>query len=145
MVETQKRKIRPWLIAAGVFVFLLIFPIFYILGSVDMAQQGICKTEECFIEAANSCENSTFYSTEDIGFIKYETSGCFFMKTIVSTNKAELPEIKELIEGKSLICQYDFGLFNEDWMNSLSENIEYCQGDLKEAIGELVLFTEITS
>ena len=143
MAEKQKRIIRPWFIVAGVLVFFLIFPIMYIFGSVDMAKNaGICKTKECFITAANSCENSTFYSTEDIGFVKYETSGCFFMKTLMNANKEELPEIKELVEGKSLICQYDYGNFDSRWIDSISDGIEFCQGDLKEAIGELFLFSE---
>lgn len=145
MAEAQKRKTKLWLIiaGAGILFFFLILPMLYFIGSADMSKQaGICKTKDCFITAANSCENSTFYSTEDIGFIKYETSECFFMKTLMNANKEELPEIKELVEGKSLICQYDYGNFDSRWIDSISDGIEYCQGDLKEAIGELFLFSE---
>lgn len=141
-MEKQKRKIRPWLIVAGVFLILMgILVAFYIIGSRSMAGRGICQDSDCFITAANACENSTFYSTEDIGLVMYETKDCFFVKTIVKTNDNELPEVTSLVEGKSLICKYNYGEFDNGWINSLSDGIESCQGDLKEALGSLIVFS----
>lgn len=141
-MEKQKRKIRPLFVIAGVFLILMsILVAFYIIGSRSMASQGICQSSECFISSANSCGNSTFYSTEDIGLVMYETKDCFFVKTVVKTNDNELPEVKALVEGKSLICNYNYGEFDNRWINSLSDGIENCQGDLKEAIGSLIVFS----
>ena len=140
----QKRKIRPGFIIAGILVIIFGFSMMYFMGASyknASEQSGICKTDECFISAANLCENSTFYSNEDLGFVRYETSECFFMKTVVKANDKEIPEVKEMVEGKGLLCQYDFGNFDEKWISSISDDLENCQGPLKDAIGELILFS----
>ncbi|MBU2522943.1 MAG: hypothetical protein KKE23_01480 [Nanoarchaeota archaeon] len=46
-----------------------------------------------------------------------------------------------LWKAKSLICQYYSGEFDSRWIDSISDGLEYCRGDLKDAIGELIIFS----
>jgi hypothetical protein len=95
-----------------------------------------CDSKDCFVSKAKECGTAQLEVTEDIGIIKYETDGCTFKKTIVTLDDTE--EMKALLEGKSLTCSYEE--FNQEWMDSLVEDIEDCDGELKEIIGKLVLF-----
>lgn len=96
-----------------------------------------CDSKDSFVSKAKECKSAQLEVTEDFGVVRYESSpDCTFTKTIISL--ADTPEMKALLEGKSLSCSYDE--FNEDWMNSLVEGIEDCDGELKEIIGKLMLF-----
>ncbi len=57
-----------------------------------------CNTKECFISAANNCNEASLTFSEDIGVIKYSSSkGCVFTKTIVSVSENETPEMNKLL------------------------------------------------
>jgi hypothetical protein len=101
-----------------------------------------CDTRECFMAAANECQNVEFISQEKIGTVQYRSKDCVFKKTLVRTDGNELPELKALLEGKSLTCEYAVGQFDKRWMTTLIYGINYCEGDLKENIGSLLLFVE---
>ncbi|VVB65555.1 Uncharacterised protein [Candidatus Gugararchaeum adminiculabundum] len=103
---------------------------------------GECTSEtECFISAANNCDNANLTLTDNVGTFQYSASGCVLTKTLVILNANETPEMKNALEGKNMTCIYETGKFNSELVTSLLSGIEYCNGDLKEALGELVLFS----
>ncbi len=148
MEDKPKRKVRVWLIVLGLLVLffgLMIFLMaYFFMGAARTAlsnQVENCSTRECFIASANSCTSALWTSQEEIGTVSYATAQCKFMKTIESVSANELPEVKSLIEGKSFICPYPSGKFNVNWTDTLTQGVESCRGDLKDAIGELLLFS----
>jgi hypothetical protein len=107
---------------------------------------GECKDKACLIAAANACQNITIELTESIGVIKYSvamanSTHCNFTKTLVQLDQNETQEMKTLLEGKSLVCVYEKGKFDDQLVNYIVFGIERCEGDLKDILGQLVLFS----
>ena len=101
-----------------------------------------CTTKDCFIFSANACTEQTMTLTEDAGVITYASSkDCIFSKTLVSLNVAETQEMKNLLQGKSLTCRYEETKFDGRWVNSLIYGTEYCEGELKDLLAQLISFT----
>ena len=96
--------------------------------------------KQCFVTAANLCGNETVQINESYGVVKYSTANCILMKTIISLNQNESADIKRIIEGKSMMCVYEKGKFDQDWTNSLVLGAEKCNGGLKDAIEDLLVF-----
>lgn len=102
---------------------------------------GACNDTNCFISAANNCGNESIMYTDSVGTFNYTTSNCVFFKTLVSLNANESQDMKSALEGKNMTCIYDQGQFDPRWVPSLLYGTENCTGDLKEALGELIVFT----
>lgn len=99
-----------------------------------------CTTKDCFISAANECNDITMTLTEKAGVIKYSSRDCTFTKTMISLDAKETQEMKNLLEGKSLTCRYERGKFDNSWANSLLLGTEGCEGQLKDILVDLVAF-----
>lgn len=100
-----------------------------------------CTTKECFISSANDCKDIDLTLTEEAGVIKYASSkDCVFTKTLVSLNADETQEMKGLLQGKSLTCRYEKGKFDQRWVTSLIYGTEYCEGELRDILVELIAF-----
>ena len=117
--------------------YLLLIPLLLIVGC---APPG-CMDKACFIDAANNCESLEIEVVETSGTFQYASNDCVFTKTVNSLNEDEAQDMKSLLEGKSLSCSYQQGGFNENWVNSLVVDIEDCDGDLKDTIAQLILFS----
>jgi hypothetical protein len=102
---------------------------------------AICNDASCFITAADNCGNESIIYTDSVGTFNYTTSNCVFFKTLVSLNANETQDMKNALEGKSMTCVYQQGQFDQRWVSSLIYGTENCTGDLKEALGELLVFT----
>jgi len=117
-----------------------------IMGVVGGEGLKQCSTVECFVEAANECEETILELSEDIGAVEYYTqldsSGfCILNKKIIKVSDNEDPVVKRMLEGKNLLCAYQKGKFNERWVSSLIYDIENCEGELKESIGQLIVLS----
>ena len=99
-----------------------------------------CTTKDCFISSANDCKDIDLVLTEDAGVFRYSTKGCVFTKTLVSLSPGESAEMKDLLQGKSLTCKYEKGKFDQRWVTSLIFGTEYCEGELKDILIELIVF-----
>lgn len=110
-------------------------------GSQTNITAAACNAKDCFVAAANNCSNISIQATEPFGTVKYSSSGCVFTKTIVSLNQNESADLRAALTGKSLTCIYEKGKFDSGWLSSLVSGIENCEGDLKEIISQLVLFS----
>lgn len=125
---------------------LTIIGLLFIVGCVPQppapyyAPNTACTTKECFISAANECNDLAMTLTEKAGVIQYSSRDCTFTKTMISLDAKETQEMKNLLEGKSLTCKYGRGTFNKDWVNSLLLGTENCEGQLKDILVDLVAF-----
>jgi hypothetical protein len=110
--------------------------------TIAPSTNATCEDEACFIAAANNCENMSLTVTDDVGTFSYSSSKyCIFTKTLVSLNANETQEMKNLLEGKNMTCIYERGKFDQRWVTSLIYGIEYCDGELKDRLGDLTVFT----
>jgi len=95
-----------------------------------------------FISAASECQDANLTVTTMVGTFSYRsTSDCALLKTLVKVNSSESPEVKKLIEGKSMVCGYTKGNFDSRWVTTLIGGIENCHGDLRDGIAQLIVFT----
>ncbi len=101
-----------------------------------------CTDKDCFIAAANKCENASILFTDTVGTFKYSASDCIFTKTLLALNSTESDEMKNLLQGKNMTCRYKQGNFDQRLVTSLIFGMEYCEGDLKEALAELTVFSQ---
>jgi hypothetical protein len=110
--------------------------------TIAPSTNATCGNEACFIAAANNCKNMSLTVTDDVGTFSYSSSEhCIFTKTLVSLNANESQEMKNLLEGKNMTCMYEMGKFDQRWVTSLIYGIEYCDGELKDRLGDLTVFT----
>lgn len=104
-----------------------------------------CNTTGCFVKAANDCRKAKLDIVDDSGmFWRYRTSAFCggFEKTLVSLNKNETANMKELLEGKSLSCDYTRENFDKRWVTNLIFGLENCKGELKEMLGRLLFISQ---
>jgi hypothetical protein len=95
-----------------------------------------------FISAANDCRAMNLTVTNVVGTFSYQsTSDCVLLKTLVKMNASETPEVKKMVEGKSIVCGYSKGNFDSRWVTTLIGGMEYCHGDLRDGMAELIVFT----
>jgi len=103
---------------------------------------GTGQDTAAFIAAANDCRDMTLAATGGVGTFTYtSTSGCTFTKTLVRLNASETQGMKTMLEGKNMTCMYTKGNFDPRLVTSLVGGMEYCNGDLKDNLAKLIVFT----
>jgi hypothetical protein len=142
VVVLRKKNISHGFAKAGIvlgaigIVLAVTFIVFVELsdeGDDSLAQQDF------FMVAANSCKEYTMQREESIGIIDYNTKNCTFTKSIVEI--FENTSVKKYLEGTAVECLYSQGDFNSNWIQSLHLDLEECDGELREKLGVLLLYT----
>ncbi len=131
-------------IVAGIAGLLLLLGV-YFGGSASVR----CTDVGCFIAKADQCKTVTYDETTELGKISYSVDGgktagtyCVMTKEIVELRANEDAFLKTALEKKKMDCAYSPGKFNGQWMTSMIEGLEDCHGDLKEAVGQLLLLVD---
>jgi hypothetical protein len=122
----------------------LLFAIIVLAMTIKTMMGGYsCSDLSCFVSKANECTKATYKETSDIGKISYsitfDNENCILTKEMVELSKNEDPFLKKALEGKKMECTYLPGDFNDQWMVSMIMGLEDCHGELKDAIGHLLL------
>ena len=129
-IRAKRRRI----LISTILVIVLI-GIIYIIFSLFSIKS--CDTEQCFIERANLCKQTTFEQDFAGSTVLYTTKDCVLTKEITEFSGDEPIEIVELFKGKKMQCYYEKDNFNELLIEDLTSGIEDCEGELKDAIYEL--------
>lgn len=94
----------------------------------------------CFIIAAQQCQTARFrQEIANTTFRYHSTSDCTLIKTIERIGKEEPDEVAFLFENKQMSCAYEKNKFNENWITSLTKDLDQCEGNLKTRLLELAL------
>jgi uncharacterized protein YxeA len=104
-----------------------------------------CVTTECFVKAANDCRKAKLEIVDDADMFWRYRAAAFcggLEKTLVFLNDKETAPMKELLEGKSLSCNYTKGNFDKRWVTSLIFGLDNCHGELKENLGQLLFLAQ---
>lgn len=128
----------PAVIVILVGLYFIIPLVFSALSGISLSGKASCETQECFINAANECEKASFKQTEEGSVFYYKEKDCVLTKKITELDVSEPQEIKDLLENKAMTCNYEKGYFNTDWITTLSIGIDSCDGELKDAVTELI-------
>ncbi len=143
--KSKKPVKQPWnhkrmiVTSIGIAILIICFVILisYLLPSLSQIDCG--NDVDCFVENANKCQTSLLEINEDGTISTYKIEeGCVFHReyTQLSDNEPEI--MKDLFEGKSLTCNYVEKNFNEEWVDSITQGIEECDGELVDAIYALI-------
>jgi hypothetical protein len=139
--EERKRNLKIVTIVFSPFILLAIVLVVqaYFAGGFSIH----CGDMNCFIARANQCKPVMYNEVNDLGTINYyarqHAGNCSLKKEIRELSENEDPFLKKALEGKEMECAYSAGDFNSQWTMSLIEGLEYCDGELKDAIGKLLL------
>lgn len=124
-------------------LLIAIFATAAFIGAV--VKDSSCADMNCLLIKANQCKTATYEEASDMGKIRYSirlsSAGdyCILTKEIVELNKNDDPFLKKVLEGKKMQCSYYKGKFNSLWTSSMIEGLDDCNGELKGAIGQLLL------
>jgi hypothetical protein len=144
MKETGSKKMR-WGIFLALFIVLSLTALSAGCASnnpVPSQTSTGLQQEAAFVAAANNCTATNAVIADEVGTFQYTSSdNCTFTKTLVRLNESEMQEMKTMLEGKSMTCNYTQGSFDPRLVTSLVGGIEHCSGDLKDDITNMMLFT----
>lgn len=144
--KSNDAKIVFIFLAIGAVAIIGLAFLFLRVASLSQTTAGGVKTNcaaaDCFVNAANNCEDAKIVSQEDVGTIEYKsTKKCVFTKTILEPNEKVGTGLKAFLKGKSLTCNYKKGKFDRRLVDTLVFGIENCRGNLKPVIAEALLST----
>ncbi|MFH1089401.1 MAG: hypothetical protein V1716_03190 [Candidatus Uhrbacteria bacterium] len=100
-----------------------------------------CDGAECFVDLANKCDAVKWQTTDKAGmeWLYYSSPYCRFEKKLLTITGNESQEMKKVLAGQGLSCDYKQTKFDSLWINSLIFDLEPCNGELKESIAKLLL------
>lgn len=131
-------KTIGYILLAVIAVIALYFLISLLIPVIGNLSAASCTDTECFLSAANECKSVRMQQNEAGSLFEYSARDCALTKTAKKLNESEPVEMRDLLEGKSMTCIYEQGALNENWISTLSIDIDSCEGELKDAIEELV-------
>ncbi|MEK6813024.1 MAG: hypothetical protein AABX86_02840 [Nanoarchaeota archaeon] len=93
-----------------------------------------CADKACFLQKADACEPAFFAQNEQGTFMELTSRNCKLTKKIVQVSPQEKEDIRKAVTGKSMICRYEKNYFNKNWVNTMTLDIQQCEGQLKDTI-----------
>lgn len=136
--ESYNRKQMPFLKRNKQLLYILgimVLISFTILAFTSCATR--CDDKTCFFEKANDCGTAEFTQAEDTITIEYKIDNCILTKTITELDESEPEAIHELFQDQQMVCPYVKNNFNFESIDSFLNNIEDCEGSLKQIVLQL--------
>jgi len=119
---------------------VLVLVVLYIIGSNVTEYSVECEDVLCFIEKANACTSVVLDLQMEKALYRFESYDCVLTKTILKLNPYEDIEMQNLLNGKTMYCEYVKGGFNNNWIDSDIKGIQSCTGELKDIVMQLMVF-----
>lgn len=122
-------------------IIISILSLFFLSSSDN---DDCTNNRQCFLDKANKCVHASYQnSIGETEFLFTTTEDCTLIKQINRLNENEPIEIKELFQDKYMSCNYQKNNFEEQYLDSISYNIDNCDGELKDIIIDtMVLLAE---
>jgi len=142
--HTEKIKLRKeMMVFASLIIAIGIVSVLVYLFTVPLPPEiteGIADcgfNKECLFEFANDCRDAVYHQDEDGTIIRYEISECNLIISFEKFAPDEPDTIIALLADKSMACTYEKNDFSLDWTESFISGIEFCEGELKNALFSL--------
>ncbi len=144
--DMKRHKISPvleWSIIASAILIIILGVTFIFINNNGVKNCGL--DSGCFIEQANLCEPAELemYYVDDTVVTFKSNKQCILEKEITNFNENEPELVVDLLSEKKMTCPYEKNNFNSFVVYDLVNGIDECEGDLKEAILELLVYAEI--
>lgn len=134
-------KKKAWFIGLIVAaLIIIIIPFFLVFAPEELeipeeiAVIDCGFNKQCLIDLANDCEKVVLHQDEDGSIIRYEISDCSLDISFEKFAADEPEEMRELLGDKTMECSYGRGNFDASWLDSFIAGVEFCEGDLKNAL-----------
>lgn len=118
--------------AAALFVVIIII----VLVSINFSSMD----RERFIAKANKCQKAEYAEEIEGTTYLFATESCVFTKKVIAMAETEPEEVKDLFLNEEMTCYYNEGEFKTNWIEFLTKDLQYCKGDLKDIIEEILSF-----
>jgi hypothetical protein len=134
--EHLKDHHKQWFFAAAI-IMVIILGVLFLLTTLSYTTS--CQTElECFLEAAELCEEKTIEAKYGTSTLTIEsTRDCTFKKYFAAIDPTEPELVKQLLEGKSMECAYDVKKVSAEDLASLTFDLDKCEGPLVASVQAL--------
>lgn len=131
--------LREWLFA--LIVFLLIIGGLYKFGII---KKDCGNDKECFNNELRKCRSSVMLNARDNNFYTYQSFYTFGENCKIKIKMEQAApgaslEVKNLLEGKEMICMVPKERLVEEGIDQFENLLNYCHGELKEGLYELVI------
>ena len=140
MKKKVVKTLKPRRIFFALIIFIFVIFVLYYLGFFTKS----CSSEDCFDNAVRLCKPVSFvkYTNNNIyAYTIYRSLGedCIIHISLKSVAPGSDRDIKDLLEGKSMKCSIPKSLLDNRKLDELENMLNYCHGDLKEGIYELII------
>ena len=133
-IPNKNKKYNFNLLFALVAIILIIPITGFITYKIISPKYELCSNIFCFSAIANDCGRAIYITNvEGIEFI-FKTSDCRLIKQVKNVSEPEDDTIQKILVNKLMWCDYNKEGFPEDLVTALDTSLDYCQGQLKDAI-----------
>lgn len=136
MVDKRRLKI--------VLVVVVIAVLIYVIFFSNLIKKNCGENKDCFDNALQRCKAARFITIKNNNIYSYTIKGSSFGKCVLVIKMEQAAigtesEIKQLLEGKSMVCKIPKTETSKVKLEELEDLIGYCTGPLKEGMYELII------
>lgn len=138
--EDSKENIKSKRFLIQILLVIIIILILFYLGIFKKP----CLSDECFEKSLNDCKASQFVKQKNNNLYTYTISRSFTQECSINIKLEKVapgsdPDIVRLLEGKSMQCKIPKEILTTKNLDNLDNILQYCHGELKEGILELII------
>jgi len=134
----KNTKFKKMLLPA-IILILIILVLFYV-GIF----QKTCISESCFQKSLSECNSAQYIKQKNNNLYVYTITNSINENCNIHIKLEKLapgsdPDLTRLIEGKSMQCKIPKSMLSKTTLDDLDNVLQYCHGELKEGILELII------
>ena len=127
-------------ILTAISLFLIIVALAYLLGFF----RKTCFDDECFERSLSDCSPADFVTQRSNNIYIYSIrqsylDDCNIVIELAKVAPGSEPRTRELLEGNSMECKIPKSFLRNNNLDNLDNILQYCHGQLKEGILELII------
>lgn len=127
-----------------ILILLVIAAIIYGLFHYGFIKKNCKQDQACFYEAAKKCKPAKLIAVKNGNYYDYVIKGkrgsnCLVYIDLKKMAPGSALDLKALFEGKDMECRVPLSELEQTSFAELKGFINYCHGDLKEAIYEQII------
>lgn len=112
--------------------------------SIAQLPKNCGNDEQCFQEQAKSCAPAKVTATAEGNKYTYllQANGkdtCIIIVNLEQTSDKTSPQIKEIIEGKGMVCEVPKEMLQEKYITHIEGLANYCTGPLRESLQAITI------
>ncbi len=127
------------------YIILIVLIILIVIGFYKFVFLKDCKGDmDCFNEYSRDCKRARVFVVSDGNVLEYKVLGSEKENCVVSVKMEKMKEGSELrlvkaFQGKSMECKIAKEILKERSLETVDNLIDYCSGELKEAMQEIII------